>query len=109
MVNNPCAVAIHEAKQLWPNSPIQCVVSFGTGRTPFFISQGDSEEKEVSNASSWKDKFYKILDSATDTEGIYLILLAVMLIVFYINFIYEFLNVCNILLLHFSSGPYHVE
>jgi hypothetical protein len=63
MVNNPCAVAIHEAKQLWPNSPIQCVISFGTGRAPL-------SENKIEAASSWKDKFYKILDSATDTEGI---------------------------------------
>lgn len=69
MVNNPCAVAIHEAKQLWPNSPIQCVVSFGTGRIPFRINNCIEDKKEAL-ASSWKDKFYKILDSATDTEGI---------------------------------------
>ena len=68
MVNNPCAVAIHEAKQLWPNSPIQCVVSFGTGRVPLNINNSTEEKKEAV-ASSWRDKFYKILDSATDTEG----------------------------------------
>ena len=68
-MNNPCAVALHEAKQLWPNSPIQCVVSFGTGRTPYQINDTSSKMAEIAT-SSWKDKFYKILDSATDTEGI---------------------------------------
>ncbi|XP_058797380.1 calcium-independent phospholipase A2-gamma-like isoform X2 [Phymastichus coffea] len=73
MVNNPCAVAIHEAKQLWPNNSIQCVVSFGTGRTPFNVNNSIENKKEAT-ASSWKDKFYKILDSATDTEGVHIML-----------------------------------
>lgn len=70
MVNNPTAVAIHEAKQLWPDSPIQCIVSCGTGRAPFNLnSVSDEVNKEIAAASSWKDKFFKIIDSATDTEG----------------------------------------
>lgn len=68
MVNNPCAVAIHEAQHLWPNNEIQCVVSFGTGRIPFNVSENE-EAKETAAVSSWKEKFFKILDSATDTEG----------------------------------------
>ncbi|XP_057329634.1 calcium-independent phospholipase A2-gamma-like isoform X3 [Microplitis mediator] len=73
IVNNPCAVAIHEAKRLWPNTPIQCVVSFGTGRTPPIIPNSEGKMKETV-ASSWKDKFYKILASATDTEGVHIVL-----------------------------------
>ncbi|XP_014207686.1 calcium-independent phospholipase A2-gamma [Copidosoma floridanum] len=73
MVNNPCALAIHEAKQLWPNRPIQCVISFGTGRIPY-ISGVCKKEKREATTSSWKEKFYKILDSATDTESVHIML-----------------------------------
>lgn len=68
MVNNPTAIGLHEAKLLWPGSPVQCVVSFGTGRT--VPSPADVAKETVSlNNTSWANKFLKILDSATDTEG----------------------------------------
>lgn len=67
-MNNPTAVAIHEAKLLWPHTPLQCVVSFGTGRTELNPIESGTEAEEVS-ASSWKSKFLAVIDSATDTEG----------------------------------------
>ncbi|XP_034941440.1 calcium-independent phospholipase A2-gamma-like isoform X2 [Chelonus insularis] len=73
LVNNPCGVAIHEAKRIWPNTPIQCVVSFGTGRIPP-NSPHNEEQTGTTGTSSWKEKFYKILASATDTEGVHTML-----------------------------------
>lgn len=71
MVNNPCAVAIHEAKLLWPNSEIQCVVSCGTGRrAPTAVAAYSSEAVNKASSVSWKTLIHRILESATDTEGI---------------------------------------
>lgn len=69
-MNNPTSVAIHEAKLLWPNKPIQCVISFGTGRrAPIPVdSSAEPPAIQITN-SSWKKKFFAIIDSATDTEG----------------------------------------
>lgn len=68
-MNNPTAVAVHEAKLLWPNKPIQCVISFGTGRTAPNSFESFIDTSTQINNSSWKEKFLAILNSATDTEG----------------------------------------
>jgi hypothetical protein len=36
MANNPTAVALHEAKNLYPNVPVELVVSLGTGETRLY-------------------------------------------------------------------------
>lgn len=82
MFNNPTALAIHEAKLLWPNENIQCVVSFGTGRNPNKCRNSDGRkminpsilDETPETISSWRTKFLRILDSATDTESTHVIL-----------------------------------
>lgn len=67
-VNNPTAVAIHESRLIWPNETIQCVVSLGTGRyEPVVQMTGGSKV-------SLKEKVSKIVDSATDTEAVHVML-----------------------------------
>ncbi|CAG2116450.1 unnamed protein product [Medioppia subpectinata] len=62
LINNPTAVAVHEAKMLWPSEHIQCVLSLGSGR---FVPQ---LEEPPSRTTSLKTKIIKLIDSATDTE-----------------------------------------
>ncbi|EFA06525.2 calcium-independent phospholipase A2-gamma [Tribolium castaneum] len=74
LVNNPTAVALHEAKLIWPETPVQCVVSFGTGRTVPSPADFQKECDDKTSSTSWASKFYRILDSATDTEGVHIML-----------------------------------
>ena len=62
LINNPTALAIHECKLLWPNTPLQCVVSLGTGRY-------ESAGKNNQTSTSLKAKITNVISSATDTEG----------------------------------------
>ncbi|GIY62190.1 calcium-independent phospholipase A2-gamma [Caerostris extrusa] len=66
LVNNPTALGIHEAKLLWPSDPIQCVMSLGSGR---YIPQVAS----AVTYTSLKTKILKVIDSATDTEAVHII------------------------------------
>ncbi|KAM8750654.1 calcium-independent phospholipase A2-gamma isoform 1-T1 [Acanthopagrus schlegelii] len=67
LINNPTALAIHECKSLWPNTPLECVVSLGTGR---FETPG----KSSSTYTSLKTKLSHVISSATDTEEVHAML-----------------------------------
>ena len=58
VASNPSAIAIHEARTLFPDVPIEAVVSLGTGR---FVS------KKVSPSFGWDGIIDQIVKSATDT------------------------------------------
>ncbi|XP_059181860.1 calcium-independent phospholipase A2-gamma [Centropristis striata] len=67
LINNPTALAIHECKCLWPNTPVQCVLSLGTGR---FETAG----KNSTAFTSLKTKLSHVISSATDTEEVHTML-----------------------------------
>ncbi|XP_035520945.1 calcium-independent phospholipase A2-gamma-like [Morone saxatilis] len=67
LINNPTALAIHECKCLWPNTPLECVVSLGTGR---FETPG----KNSTSYTSLKTKLTNVISSATDTEEVHAML-----------------------------------
>lgn len=62
LLNNPSALAVHECKCLWPDVPLQCLVSLGTGRY-------ESDGKTSVTYTSLKAKLTNVISSATDTEG----------------------------------------
>ncbi|CAG9135674.1 unnamed protein product [Plutella xylostella] len=80
MVNNPTAVGLHEAKLLFGADALRhgCVISLGTGKALNkhldyqLLSKGMMTKESA--GTSWKDKFNKILDSATDTESTHQVL-----------------------------------
>lgn len=55
-------MAIHECKCLWPNTPLQCVLSLGTGRY-------ETAYDNSTTYTSLKTKLSHVISSATDTEG----------------------------------------
>lgn len=66
LANNPTAVALHEAKLLWPKEKLQCVVSVGNGRT---IEEPELIQYKPSGILGWETSLQlsRIIDSATDT------------------------------------------
>ncbi|CAI5785444.1 calcium-independent phospholipase A2-gamma isoform X1 [Podarcis lilfordi] len=67
LLNNPTALAVHECKCLWPNVPLQCVISLGTGRY-------ENEGKPNVTYTSLKAKLTNVISSATDTEEVHTML-----------------------------------
>ncbi|XP_018408050.1 PREDICTED: calcium-independent phospholipase A2-gamma [Nanorana parkeri] len=64
LINNPCALALHESKCLWPDVPLQCVISLGTGR---YEGVGST----TATHTSLKAKLTNVISSATDTEEVH--------------------------------------
>ncbi|CAG08668.1 unnamed protein product, partial [Tetraodon nigroviridis] len=67
LINNPTSLAIHESKCLWPNTPLECVVSVGTGRV-------ENLGKNSTTSTSLKTKLTHVISSATDTEEVHAML-----------------------------------
>ncbi|KAL1249828.1 hypothetical protein QQF64_020833 [Cirrhinus molitorella] len=67
ILNNPCALAVHESRLLWPNQPFQCVLSLGTGRY-------DNARRGPATSTSLRAKISNLICSATDTEGVHTLL-----------------------------------
>ncbi|MEQ2220220.1 hypothetical protein ILYODFUR_003140 [Ilyodon furcidens] len=67
ILNNPCALAVHESRLLWPNQPFQCVLSLGTGRY-------DNVKRGPTTSTSLRAKINNLISSATDTEGVHTLL-----------------------------------
>mmetsp|Transcript_3703 Transcript_3703/g.11054 ORF Transcript_3703/g.11054 Transcript_3703/m.11054 type:complete len:584 (+) Transcript_3703:80-1831(+) len=62
LVNNPAAIAVHEARLLWPNAPLDCVVSVGTGKSDFSTRVSSENLYGIAKA---------LINSATDTEAVH--------------------------------------
>ncbi|XP_059189789.1 calcium-independent phospholipase A2-gamma-like [Centropristis striata] len=67
VLNNPCSLAVHESRLLWPNQPFQCVLSLGTGRY-------DNAKRAPATSTSLRAKISNLICSATDTEGVHTLL-----------------------------------
>ncbi|XP_027875525.1 calcium-independent phospholipase A2-gamma-like isoform X1 [Xiphophorus couchianus] len=67
IMNNPCTLAVHESRLMWPNTPFQCVLSLGTGRY-------DDVKRSPSTFTSLRANINNLIFSATDTEGVHTLL-----------------------------------
>ena len=65
VASNPTAVAVHEARAVFPGVPLELVVSIGTGKF---------QEIKIPPRVGWDGIVAQILDSATDAEGVHHVL-----------------------------------
>ncbi|KAK9861855.1 hypothetical protein WJX84_002096 [Apatococcus fuscideae] len=61
--NNPAGLAIQEARSLWPDSPIDCLVSLGSGNIPL-------TKREKNAVSSYLDTGSVLIESACDVSRV---------------------------------------
>lgn len=64
LANNPTAIAIHEAKLLWPKTEINSVISIGNGR---YKPEGYASSK--ANSVSLKQKINRFVAGISSTES----------------------------------------
>ena len=62
LANNPSAIALHEARMLFPHAPIACLASFGTGAFPV---------EQARRPGSWSSVVSTIVRAATRTEEVH--------------------------------------
>ncbi|XP_054902415.1 calcium-independent phospholipase A2-gamma-like isoform X2 [Poeciliopsis prolifica] len=67
IMNNPCTLAVHESRLMWPRTPFQCVLSLGTGRY-------DNVKRSPPTSTSLRANINNLIFSATDTEGVHTLL-----------------------------------
>jgi hypothetical protein len=60
--NNPAAVALAEARALWPDTPVDVLVSIGSGDTP--------PARRERSVSTYLETGAVLIESATDTERV---------------------------------------
>lgn len=59
--NNPAVVAVQEARAVWPEFPLECVVSLGSGAVP-------SRDRDPSTISKYIDAGAALVESACSVE-----------------------------------------
>lgn len=60
LIDENRAIAVHEAKKLWPNRKIDCIVSVGTGRAPAKDTKG----------GFWERTLQQFIESASSPDRI---------------------------------------